>query len=118
VVNLPDFPIKSDQGDSRQFSTPWRDFAFADHPMSRSPDHPIFAALCPRPSAKDPTPQALLLKTKAQPQFDKTVTRLSMPFLGVFLGSNLAQFQPSFSAFAVRSAEGRKAATFWLNTDC
>jgi hypothetical protein len=68
----------------------------------------ILAALCLRPSATDPTPHKVLLKTKAQPQFDKTVKRLSKPLFHVFQQSNPAQFQPVFSVFTVRSAEGRK----------
>src|ERR1044071_1382804 len=68
----------------------------------------IFTALCLRPSATDPTPLEVLLKTKARPQFDKTVKRLSKPFFYVFQQSNPTQFQPSFSVLTVRSAEGRK----------
>ena len=60
------------------------------------------------PSATDPTPLEVLLKTKAQPQFERPVKRLSMPFFSVFLCSNPAQFQLSFSVFTVRSAEGYK----------
>jgi hypothetical protein len=68
----------------------------------------IPTALCLRPSARDPTPHSPLLKTNIKPQFEKPVKRLSMPFFSVFQRSNLAQFQPSFSVFTVRSAEGRK----------
>src|SRR6476661_4946346 len=69
----------------------------------------IPTSLCLRPSARDPTPHSALLQTKAQPQFDRAVTERSKPFFRVFQRSNLAQFQPSFSVFTVRSAEGRKA---------
>jgi len=68
----------------------------------------IFAAFCLRPSAGDPTPHSDLLKTKAKPQFDRTVTGRSKAIFHVFQQSNLAQFQPDFSVFTVRSAEGRK----------
>jgi hypothetical protein len=81
-------------------------FRSPDVPITRSPD--LFAPLCLRPSARDPTPHSALLKTKAKPEFDKTVTRLSMPFFPVFQGFNPAQFQPDFSVFTVRSAEGYK----------
>jgi len=86
----------------------------------------ILAALCLRPSARDPTPHRALLKTKAEPQFDRTVTDRSKAFSPVFQPSNLAQFQPDFSVFTVRSAEGRNAikpcgaqiAALRLNADC
>jgi len=59
--------------------------------MSRSPDHPIFAALCLRPSARDPTPLDVLLKTKVKPQFDRAVDRtvdaLFLRFSGLQSGS-------------------------------
>jgi len=64
-------------------------------------------ALCLRPSATTPPPISILLKTKAEVQFDKTVTRQSKPVFLVFEGLNPVQFQPCFSVFAVRSAEGR-----------
>jgi hypothetical protein len=72
----------------------------------------LFAALCLRPSAKDPTPLDVLLKTKVKPQFDRAVDRTVEGLFSVFQGFNPAQFQPCFSVFAVRSAEGRNAATF------
>src|SRR5579864_3531693 len=84
-------------------------FRSPDHPMPRSPD--LFASLCLRPSARDPTPHSALLKIKVQPQFDRAVTDRSKPFLRVFQGSNPAQFRPLFFVFIVRSAEGRKL--FW-----
>src|SRR5579864_9596299 len=80
-----------------------------DSPMPRTPD--LFASLCLRPSARDPTPHSALLKIKVQPQFDRAVTDRSKPFLRVFQGSNPAQFRPLFFVFIVRSAEGRKL--FW-----
>jgi len=64
--------------------------------------------LCLRPSATDPTPHRALLKTKAKVQFERPVKRLSKPFFYVFQQSNPTQFQPSFRALTVRSAEGRK----------
>jgi hypothetical protein len=48
-----------------------------------------------------------LLKTKAKVQFDRAVTDRSKPFFPVFQDFYPAQFQPCFSVFAVRSAEGR-----------
>jgi len=48
-----------------------------------------------------------LLKTKIKPQFDRAVTERSKPFFSIFQGFNPVQFQPCFSVFAVRSAEGR-----------
>jgi hypothetical protein len=53
--------------------------------ITRSPDHPIFL----QPSADVPSARphpgvALLLKTKAKPQFDKAVTRQSTPLFRVF----------------------------------
>jgi hypothetical protein len=65
-------------------------------------------ALCLCPSATDPTPLALLLKTKVKPKFDRAVTDRSKPFFSVFHGSNSSQFQLLFSSFTVRSAEGYK----------
>jgi hypothetical protein len=49
-----------------------------------------------------------LLKTKIKVQFDRAVTERSKGSFSIFQWSNLAQFQPSFSDFTVRSAEGRK----------
>jgi hypothetical protein len=51
-----------------------------------------FAALCLRSSAGDPPPIDALLKTKAQPQFDRTVTERLKFFFRVFQPSNHAQF--------------------------
>jgi len=51
---------------------------------------------------------AVLLQTKAQPQFDRPVTDRSKAFSPVFQLSNLTQFQPDFFVLTVRSAEGRK----------
>ena len=65
-------------------------------------------ALCLRPSAIDPPPISVLLKTKAEPQFDRTVDRTVEAFFPVFQGFNQAQFQPCFLVFTVRSAGGRK----------
>jgi len=80
----------------------------------------ILAALCLRPSAIDPTPLDVLLKTKAKPQFDRAVTERSKPFFPVFQGFNQAQFQPCFPVFTVRSAEGRNGLElpFWLTAEC
>jgi len=49
-----------------------------------------------------------LLKTKIKPQFERPVQSLSTSLFPVFQGSNRGQFQPCFSVFTVRSAEGRK----------
>lgn len=49
-----------------------------------------------------------MLKTKTKVQFDRAVTERSKAFFGIFQWSNPPQFQPSFSGFTVRSAEGRK----------
>jgi len=77
--------------------------------MSATPrDSGDSAALCLRPSATDPTPHKVLLKAKAQPQFDRTVDRTVEAIFYVFQQSNPAQFQPDFFVSAVRSAEGRK----------
>jgi hypothetical protein len=70
-------------------------------------DHGDFAALCLRPSATTPHPIDALLKTKAQPSFDRAVTDRSKPVFSVFQPSNRPQFQPDFFIFTVRSAEGR-----------
>jgi len=43
-----------------------------------------FAALCLRPSARDPTPHRTLLQTKAKPQFDRAVDRTVEAFFIVF----------------------------------
>jgi hypothetical protein len=69
----------------------------------------LLVALCLRSSATDPTPHRPLLKTKVKVPFDKTVKRLSRTFFCDFQPSNPAQFQPDFSVFTVRSAEGHKA---------
>ena len=65
-------------------------------------------ALCLRSSAIDPTPHSALLKTKAQPQFERPFKSLSTPLSYVFHGSNRDQFLARFLVFTVRSAEGRK----------
>ncbi len=78
-------------------------------PVTRCLDHRSFTALCLRSSARDPTPHSTLLQTKAQPQFERTVDRAVEAFFCAFQRSNLAQIQPSFSLFTVRSAEGRNA---------
>jgi hypothetical protein len=80
----------------------------------------ILATLCLRPSARDPTPLDVLLKTKVKPQFDSPVDRTVEAFFLAFQGFNQAQFQPCFLVFAVRSAEGRNGLElpFWLNADC
>jgi hypothetical protein len=96
----------------QRFRFNWRGlerFCLSDHQMPRSPDHPIFAALCLRPSATDPTPHSRLLKTKVKVQFDRTVTERSNALFCVFQRSNPAQFQLCFSVFTVRSAEGYKS---------
>jgi hypothetical protein len=80
------FPIRCDHARSRRFLRP--------------------SALCP--SATDPTPLALLLKTKVKPKFDRAVTDRSKPFFSVFHVYNSSQFQLLFSSFTVRSAEGYK----------
>jgi hypothetical protein len=67
----------------------------------------ILAALCLCPSAKTPPPIRPWLKTKVKVPFDRPVTERSKRFSPVFQGSNRGQFQPCFSVFAVRSAEGR-----------
>ena len=85
-----------------------RGFVFSDHPISRSPDHPILAALCLCPSARTPPPIDVLLITKAKVPFDRAVTERSKRFLAFFQRSNLAQFQPIFLVSTVRPAEGRK----------
>jgi hypothetical protein len=70
------------------------------------PDFPITAITrCPdvlRPSACVPQPPphpgvSLLLKTKAQPQFDRTVTDRSKPFFGRFTLSNRCHFPGLFT---------------------
>jgi hypothetical protein len=81
-------------------------------------DYGDFAALCLRPSATDPPPITALLKTIAQPQFDRAVDRTVEAIFHVFQQSKPAQFQPAFSVFAVQSAEGRKGFHVWLNADC
>jgi hypothetical protein len=68
-----------------------------------------FATLCLRPSARTPPPISVLLKTKVKPQFDSPVDRAVEALFPVFQGFNLAQFQPCFFVFTVRSAEGRNA---------
>jgi hypothetical protein len=79
-------------------------------PITRCPDHRItrcLAALCLRPSATDPTPLDVLLKTKAKPKIERTVESLSVCIFHVFQGSNRSQFRLCFLVPAVRSAEGR-----------
>jgi hypothetical protein len=66
----------------------------------------IFTALCLRPSARDPPGGKTFVDNKSQsalrPDGHRTVDALFLPFQG----SNPVQFQPSFSVFTVRSAEG------------
>ena len=54
----------------------------------------------------------LLLKTKAQPQFDRTVTDRSKLLFCPFHHFNLLQFHPVFLVLTVRSAEGRRGYSF------
>jgi hypothetical protein len=68
----------------------------------------IFAALCLRPPARDPTPYRPLLKTNAKVEFDRTVTERSKFVFRVFRRSNQVHFLACFFVFTVRSAEGRK----------
>jgi hypothetical protein len=77
----------------------WREVEslLSDHSMPRSSDHPIFAALCLRPSARDPPPIGPLLKTQAKVQFERPVERLLMPFSLFFSGSIWPNFSPYFS---------------------
>jgi hypothetical protein len=74
-------------------------------------DYGDLAPLCgllPAFPSRRPTPHStLLLKTKTQPQFDRTVTERSKFIFRVFQPSNQAQCQPVFFVFTVRSAEGR-----------
>src|SRR5215470_9423646 len=55
-----------------------------------------FAALCLRPSAIDPPPIGVLLKTKAEPQFNRAVTERSKPFFPVFRASIRLNFSLVF----------------------
>jgi hypothetical protein len=68
----------------------------------------LLTALCLRPSATAPTPLDVLLQAKAKVPFDRAVTERSKSSFFVFSAVNQAQFQPDFSFFTVRSAEGRK----------
>jgi len=77
-----------------------------------------FAALCLRPSATDPTPLDVLLKTRAQPQFDRAVDRTVEAIFHVFQGSNRRQFSALFLVSAVLSAEGRNGLEVLLLADC
>jgi hypothetical protein len=68
-------------------SSDWAVFISGEVLVFRSPDVPItrsFAALCLRPSARDPTPHRALLQTKAKPQFDRAVDRTVEAFFIVF----------------------------------
>jgi hypothetical protein len=51
-----------------------------------------FAVLCLHPSARDPTPIGVLLKTNIKPQFDRTVTDRSKSFFGRFCQLNRCHF--------------------------
>jgi len=89
--------------------------------MSRDVAIPaILATLCLCPSAIDPPPISVLLKTKVKPKFDRTVDRTVEALFPVFQGFNQAQFQPCFLVFTVRSAEGRNRLElpFWLTAEC
>ena len=68
-----------------------------------------FAALCLRPSARDPPPIAPLLKTKAKVPFDRAVTERSRLLFCVFQPFNRAQFQPLFSRFHCPVGRGSQA---------
>jgi hypothetical protein len=50
----------------------------------------------PMSLSQNPTPISALLKTKAEVQFDRTVTERSKPFFPVFQGSNRGRFWPCF----------------------
>ena len=72
----------------------------------------IGALRAPQPSAcvlqpETHPPIGPLLKTKVKVHFDRTVTERSKLLFPVFQGSNPVQFQPCFTVFSVRSAEGR-----------
>jgi hypothetical protein len=56
------------------------------------PDFGIFAALCLSSQPATHPGVGLLLKTKAKPQFDRTVTDRSKLFLAHFPASNRVQF--------------------------
>jgi hypothetical protein len=79
--------------------------------MSRSPDSPdflILTSLCLRTFSQSHTGVVILLQTKTQPQFERTVERLSNRFPVAFVVP-IHRLAHGFMPFvAVRSAEGRK----------
>jgi hypothetical protein len=91
------FPITRDAGDP--CSLLWSDLSV--FPISRSraitgsPD--LFATLCLRPSARTPPPISVLLKTKAKPQFDRTVDRAVEAFFTFLRASIRLNFSLVFS---------------------
>jgi hypothetical protein len=66
----------------------------------------IFVALCLRPSAIDPHPISVLLKTNTKPQFDRTVDRAVEAFFRVFSRLKSGPISATFFVFTVGSAEG------------
>jgi hypothetical protein len=75
----------------QRYGLDWRRvqrFRGSDQPISRLSDHPIFAALCLRRSARPHPPIEVLLQTKGEVPFDRAVTARSNPFFLVLSGSN------------------------------
>jgi hypothetical protein len=83
----PDYSSRAAQNRCASNCHPERAAAFAvtEGPKSAKP---TFAALCLCPSASSPPPIDVLLQTKGEPQFDRTVTERSTPLFFVFSISN------------------------------
>jgi hypothetical protein len=72
-----------------------------------------FMAFCLRLSARDPPPQDVLLRTKAEPQFERPVKSLSPPLFPVFRALIAVNFRLVFSS---RSPVGRGSQlSLWIS---
>jgi|SRR6478609_7703085 len=93
--------IRGDFGDVWQFWQFWQ-----------SP-----VALCLCPSARNPTPLTLLLKTKAKVQFERPVKRLSTTFFSRFSGRQFISISALFSRFYCSVGRGLQAfpITVWYS---
>jgi hypothetical protein len=93
------FPITRDVGDHK-FAAPQtvhRERAAQPGVERSKTAKPTLQPSACVPSASDPTPHSVLLKTKAKVQFERTVDRLSKPFFCRFCQSNRCHFAGHFT---------------------
>jgi hypothetical protein len=78
----------------------------------------IPAALCLRPSARDPPPISALLKTKIKPQFDRAVDRAVEALFPIFQGIKSGPISALFSHFHCAVGRGSQRIMVCILADC